>query len=100
MAICRNQYLPDNYYYCREWINTEITLSYIDVVKKINDEIARNTPSTTTKCASCVIQEKKEEVQSDFLRIKIYIIIGLSIGIILDSIVLVLSIKRARDDIF
>lgn len=100
MAICGNQYLEKDYYYCREWLTTPITLKYADVVKKINDEIARKAPTTTTACLSCRLQDKKNSINSDFKKVKTYIIIGLSIGIVLDTIVLILSIKRARDDIF
>ena len=100
LAICKNEYLDPDYYYCRKWINSQISLSYVDVVKKINDEIARKSPTTTTICPSCRLKEKKEELTSNFKQVRRYIIIGLSVGIVLDTIVLLLSIKRARDDIF
>lgn len=98
--ICNNEYLDKDFYYCREWLNTPITYSYVDVMKKIQDEIKRKTPTTTTICRSCELKNQKKSIKSDFMKIKMYIIIGLSIGIILDIFVLILSIKRARDDIF
>jgi len=100
LSQCKSEYLDEDYYYCRKWINSPITLSYVEVVKKIQKEIDRKSPTTTTICVSCQLRDKKAGLTSNFKQVRRYIIIGLSIGIALDTLVLILSIKRARDDIF
>lgn len=95
MDICKYQEVLD-YYYCKSWLTQEITETDQKIKDKIDRERLRNTSTTTTRCYSCEQREKEEQTIARMKRIKMYVIIGLSIGIAVDILVMILLIVRIR----
>lgn len=85
LAICKNSELKD-YSYCKEWITSYFSETREEIIKKINNHYKKKTTTTTTKCISCEVESKSNEKITRTNNIRLAIIIGLSIGITVDSI--------------
>lgn len=92
---CKYKEVQD-YYYCNDWLTKEITESEEKVMDKIYRERIRNTSTTTTRCYLCEQKEKEEKMIAQYKRIRLYVIIGLSIGIVVDILVIILLVVRIR----
>lgn len=92
MEECKYNEVLD-YYYCQEWVTSDFALSEQDIIEKINRERQKKRQEKITKCINCKEEEKEE---NRFQKIKKYIIIGLSIGIVMDLIVIVVMIRNIR----
>ena len=84
--------------YCKEWINSPITLSEEEVANKLKRIRELNRTKMTTVCYSCENDAKYEKWLARFMKLKMFAIIGLSIGIVADLVIIVLMIKKIRED--
>lgn len=95
MDICKHDEVED-YYYCQEWITTDFAISDYEIERKIKEKKESVKKTTTTKCLQCEIDVRNTARKEKYNYIKMYIIIGLSIGIIVDLVVIVILIRNIR----
>lgn len=95
LATCKTKEMAD-YSYCQKWVEKYYTNTREEIIEKINRQYEKKLPTTTTKCLTCENSEKvTETLKFENTRRKTIIII-LSIGIFLDSILIAISIIRMR----
>ena len=90
---CKFEKMKD-FYYCKEWINNDFYVDSNTIINNIKNEFNK----TTT-----VISE--ETVESDnlvtllqlYIKYRVYILIGLGLGIVLDIIYIFLSYKKIKE---
>lgn len=95
LAVCKNDVMLD-YSYCKVWINRYFQETREEVIDKINNQYSKNKVVTTTKCITCNANEDAAKSIRKQKMIKIAIIIGLIVGILLDSGVIALLIIRLK----
>ena len=95
LDICKYQEVLD-YYYCKEWLTQEIMYEPKVVIEKIENARIANTTTTTTRCYSCEMNDLEAEKKAKFEQFKMYLIIGLSGGIVLDILVIVILLIRIK----
>lgn len=95
LLICKYEEVQD-YSYCQEWLTESIGISEEVAIQKIIEERKRRQPTTTSRCISCEIDTKNKTNAARVHLIKTYIIIGLSIGIVLDIALIIFLIRRIR----
>ncbi len=93
---CKFEKMKD-YYYCKEWINNDF---YVD-----SEVIIRNIKSEFNKTTTIVSEE--EEISDNlvtflqlYIKYRVYILVGLGIGIIIDIVYIFLSYKRIKEGEF
>ena len=93
---CKFQKMKD-FYYCKEWINNDFHVDDYVIRRSIQEEFNKTTTSVSD-----------EEVVSDnlvtflqlYIKYRIYLLIGLGIGIIIDIVYIYLSYKRIKEGEF
>lgn len=95
IAVCKNDVMLD-YTYCKPWVNRYFTETREEVLEKINNQFTKNKITTTTACISCEQSNLASSKVKKQQMIKLAVIIGLIIGIILDTCVIVLLIIRLK----
>lgn len=86
----------EDYYYCKEWISDEFNLSSKEIEKKIREKYEALKKNTTTKCIGCDERARNAAKIKAFNELKMKIIIGISIGIVLDLIIMIFQIINIR----
>jgi hypothetical protein len=86
-----------DYLYCQRWVSTNITYNEPTVLEKIKRQ-RESLHKTTTTYVSIYDQDNTQSKYEWLVRLRILVIIGLSIGIVVDIVVIVfLSIKLKED---
>ena len=86
----------EGYTYCKEWITKDITLSEAEVLEKIKEQRSYAKKIKTTACATCS-SDVRLSARLEMIRMyKKYIVIGLSLGIALDTIYIYLKLSNIR----
>ena len=96
MPECKFQKMKD-FYYCKEWINSDFHVDDYVIRRSIQEEFNKTTTSVSD-----------EEIVSDnlvtflqlYIKYRIYILIGLGIGMIIDIVYIFLSYKRIKEGEF
>ena len=91
-------YEVEDYLYCQKWITTNFNLSEAGVIERINEQRKKYKQSITTICVSCEQDEEYYKWLEEFYKIKKGLIIGLSLGIVADIVVIVLLFKKIKED--
>lgn len=91
-------YDVQDYQYCQEWITSQFNLTAAGVAKQIQKQREINRTKMTTICYSCNLDDEYNAWLQRFNKIKLYIIIGVSIGIVVDLVVIIFMIKKIRED--
>ena len=91
LDICQYEDVQD-FYYCQEWLTSKITLSEFGVRQKIEEAMSINNV-TTTVCLNCQANNNSTDLLN---QIKTYLIIGLSIGIVIDLIIIIVLLRNIR----
>lgn len=97
LAEC-SYYEVEDYLYCQKWITTSFNMSDAAVINRINEQRNKLKQSVTTICISCEQEADYYRWLERFNKIKRYVIIGLSIGIVADSIIIVLLFRKIKED--
>lgn len=95
LKLCKEKVL-ENYTYCQKWVNRYYTETREEIIEKINNQYNRNLSTSTTRCISCQSDEENKEIIKKKQNIRMIIIIGLVIGIVLDSITIAILIIRKK----
>lgn len=95
LMVCRYEEVVD-YIYCQKWITNDFNISENRAIDRIIEERQRRQTTTTSKCISCEIEKENASVVKEFNRLKLYLIIGLSLGIVVDLAVMMLLIYRIK----
>lgn len=95
LEICKNNEL-EGYTYCQEWITRYFTETREEVIKKIETHYKKKTTTTTTRCISCEIEDENSKTINKVNNMRLAIIIGLSVGILLDSAFIVYLFIRLK----
>lgn len=94
MIECKYEKMKD-YYYCQEWISTEFKVDN----STIEDSIKKEYNKTTTT-VSYELNDKDSNFVTFlelYIKYRIYILVGLGIGIVADIIYIYLSYKKIKD---
>lgn len=94
LDICKYDEVVD-YLYCKEWITQDLGLSDAEIKEKIKAKRNKKT-ITTTECVSCMVEVRNKAKKAKFESIKEYIVIGLSIGIAIDIILVYFMVSNIR----
>lgn len=97
LAEC-DYYEVEDYLYCQKWITTNFNMSESAIVERINEQRKKYKQSITTVCISCEQDAEYYRWLERFNKIKKYVIIGLSIGIVADVIVIILLFRKIKED--
>lgn len=95
ISICKNDVMLD-YTYCKPWVNRYFTETREEVLERVNNQFNKNKITTTTVCVACKQNANAAKRVKKQQMIKLAIIIGLSVGIILDIGVIILLIIRLK----
>lgn len=95
LKICKEKVL-ENYTYCQKWVNRYYSDTREEIIEKINTQYNKSLSTTTTQCLSCKGDEQAKAAIKKKQNIRMMIIIGLIIGIILDSITIAILIIRKK----
>ena len=76
---------------------------YLGLTKEeVEDRIQKQRESfkitATTECVNCINNQENDLWYQRILKIKMYVIIGLSIGIIIDIVAIIFMIKKIKED--
>lgn len=94
MDECKFEKMKD-YYYCKEWISSDFKVDNETIIKNIRAEFNK----TTTVVSVDNSNDKTNLVTflDLYKQYRLYILIGLGIGIVLDIIYIYLSYKKIKD---
>lgn len=95
LDICKYDEVVD-YLYCREWVTQEFNLSDKEIKNSIERKRDSAQSNTTTKCISCEVETRNQAKKARVNLIREYIVIGLSIGIAIDIILIYFMISNIR----
>lgn len=95
LEICKRDSMIE-YSYCQQWIDKYFTETREEIIEKINRRYNKNTTTTTTKCIDCEAKEANAKKIKKENNMRIAIIVGLIIGILLDSALIVYLIIRLK----
>ncbi len=87
----------EDFIYCQKWVDKDFIYSDAVIVDKINKQLNKNQGKTVTICYSCEENEKNNDIYETIVKIRFYAIIGLSIGIVIDLIVIVVSFRKVEE---
>jgi len=87
----------EDFSYCKQWIDSDFALSEQQIIDKMNEQLEKNKVRTTGVCISCEENEQNNEIYETIVKIRKYAIIGLSIGIAVDLIMIYVFIKRVGE---
>ncbi len=97
LSICRYMDVQDNMY-CQEWITQDFSLTKEEVEDRIQKQRESFKITATTECVNCINNQENDLWYQRILKIKMYVIIGLSIGIIIDIVAIIFMIKKIKED--
>ena len=86
-----------NFTYCKEWISYDFLIDEDMIVQSIKNEAGKT--STTKKINGTTTDEDLMTFKEFYLLSRKYLIIGLSIGIVIDLYCLYLSFRKVRENI-
>ena len=93
---CKFEKMKD-YYYCKEWINSDFRVDSDTIIKNIKSEFNKTTTSIS-------VEEETSDNLVTFLQLyikyRLYILIGLGIGIFADIVYIFLSYKKIKEGEF
>lgn len=92
---CKREGMED-YFYCKEWIIQEFNISETEIKEKIAEKYQSLKKNVKTKCVGCEEKARNEALIANFKKFKMQVIIGLSIGIVVDLIIMILQIRNIR----
>lgn len=96
LELCKRDGMIE-YSYCQQWIDKYFSETREEIIERINRHYNKNTTTTTTKCINCEAKEEKNQKLKKENNMRLAIIIGLIIGILLDSTLigyLIIRLKR------
>lgn len=96
LAECQ-YYEVSDYLYCQKWVTSTTDYNESTVIDKINRQRESLHKSTTTTSEYEVVNDPAEKAYKRLLRIRILVIIGLTLGIIADIVYIVLFIPKLKD---
>ena len=96
LEICQYYDVKD-YLYCQPWITATFDYNEATIIDKINRQRESYHKSTTTTAEYEVVNDPAEKAYQRLLRIRILVIIGLTLGIIADIVYIVLFIPKLKD---
>ena len=86
-----------DYYYCKEWINSDFRVDSDTIINNIKKEFNKTTTSVS-------VEEETSDNLVTFLQLyikyRLYILIGLGIGILADMVYIFLSYKKIKEGEF
>lgn len=92
---CKREGMED-YYYCKEWITQEFSMTDRDIETKIENKYESLKKNRATKCVGCEETARNNAKIKKFNKLKKQILIGLVIGIIIDGMIMILQIINIR----
>ncbi len=95
ISVCKNDLMLD-YSYCQPWVTKYFKETREEVIERINNQFSKNNSQFTTKCITCEANEQTKKLLKRKQNIRIAVIIGLIIGIVIDTSVIVLLIIRLK----
>ena len=94
MDECKYEKMKD-YYYCKEWISSDFKVDEDTIIKNIRAEFNK---TTTMKSVDDSGEKSNLVTILDlYKQYRVYILIGLGLGIIIDIIYIYLSYKKIKD---
>lgn len=93
--ICQYDEVLD-YFYCQEWVTQDFSMSDSAVREKIIAERNNYRKTSQTRCISCEIEEEATTKRNAFNKLKLYAIIGLSLGIVIDIAIIIVLLRKIR----
>lgn len=94
MDECKYEKMKD-YYYCKEWISSDFKVDEDTIIKNIRAEFNK---TTTMKSVDDNGEKSNLVTILDlYKQYRVYILIGLGLGIIIDIIYIYLSYKKIKD---
>ncbi len=94
MDECKYEKMKD-YYYCKEWISSDFKVDEDTIIKNIRAEFNK---TTTMKSVDDSGEKNNLVTILDlYKQYRVYILIGLGLGIIIDIIYIYLSYKKIKD---
>ena len=94
MDECKYEKMKD-YYYCKEWISSDFKVDEDTIIKNIRAEFNK---TTTMKSVDDSNEKSNLVTLLDlYKQYRVYILIGLGLGIIIDIIYIYLSYKKIKD---
>ena len=94
MDECKYEKMKD-YYYCQEWISSDFKVDEETIIKNIRAEFNK---TTTMKSVDDSNEKSNLVTLLDlYKQYRVYILIGLGLGIIIDIIYIYLSYKKIKD---
>ena len=87
----------EDFTYCKRWIDYEIQISEEYIVKQLNAQVEKNKSKAADICYSCDENEKNNEIYEMIVKIRNYAIIGLTIGIIVDILFIIIRWKKVGE---
>ena len=88
-------YDVSDYLYCQKWVTTKFNLTEIEVKKRINKQLENAQKSTTTVVSA---EDNDKEIQYQrLMKLWKYTLIGLSIGIVVDIILIIFLFIRLKE---
>ena len=94
MDECKYEKMKD-YYYCKEWISSDFKVDEETIIKNIRAEFNK---TTTMKSVDDSNEKSNLVTLLDlYKQYRVYILIGLGLGIIIDIIYIYLSYKKIKD---
>ena len=94
---CKYYDAKDNMY-CKEWTSQDFKLTLEGAAIQLRKQRELNRVITPTECYSCEKDEQYNTWMERFNKIRKYAIIGLSIGIVVDLVVIVVLIIKIKED--
>ena len=93
---CKFEKMKD-YYYCKEWINSDFRVDSDTIIKNIKNEFNK---TTTLISEDTETSDNLVTFLQLYIKYRIYILIGLGIGILVDIVYIFLSYKRIKEGEF
>ena len=94
---CKYYDAKDNMY-CKEWTSQDFKLTLEGAAIQLRKQRELNRVIAPTECYSCEKDEQYSTWMDRFNKIRKYAIIGLSIGIVVDLVVIVVLIIKIKED--
>ena len=90
---CKFEKMKD-YYYCKEWINSDFRVDDNTIINNIKNEFNKTTTYVAEDSES---SDNLVTFLQLYIKYRIYILIGLGIGILVDIIYIFLSYKKIKE---
>ena len=87
----------EDYMYCKQWIDQKINIKEGLVIEKIKNQAEKIKDKTTSVCFSCIENQRNDDIYNNIVKVRKYAIIGLSIGVAIDLLFIIINIKKVRE---